>query len=48
MYYLCAKEFGWTITETDEQPVEMLDWVFKIANMVKQIERDNEQLESGA
>jgi len=43
LYYLCAKEFGWTIEETDNQPAGMLDWVIGIHNIVKQVEIDNQQ-----
>jgi len=42
IYYICAKEFGWTISETDEQPAATLDWVLSIHNIVKQVENDNQ------
>jgi hypothetical protein len=40
-YYVCAKEFGWTITETDEQPAALVDWLISIHNVVRQVENDN-------
>ena len=43
LYYFCAKEFGWTIEETNNQPAQMLDWVLAIAGFVKEVQRDNEQ-----
>lgn len=30
MYYICAKEFGWTIDETRNAPIHMLDWILQI------------------
>jgi hypothetical protein len=42
-YYLCAKEFGWTPQEADEQPAEMVDWIIKIFGIVREIENDREQ-----
>jgi hypothetical protein len=42
VYYYCAKEFGWTIEETDNQPAAMLDWVISIATVMKQVENDSE------
>lgn len=46
LYYFCAKEFGWTIEETDNQPAQMLDWVIAIAGIVKEVQNDNEQYRS--
>jgi hypothetical protein len=46
LYYFCAKEFGWTIEETDNQPAYMLDWVVAIAGTVKGVENDNQQHQS--
>ena len=43
LYFFCAKEFGWTINETDEQPIWMLDWVYQIAQIVRQVENDKQQ-----
>lgn len=34
VYYFCAREFGWTIEETDNQPAGMLDWIIAIHNQV--------------
>jgi hypothetical protein len=42
MYYICAKEFGWTIEETRSQPAKYLDWVLAIHGMMKGIESDQE------
>lgn len=41
-YYLCAKEFGWTPSEVDEQPAAILDWLISIHNVVRQVENDSE------
>ncbi|NBU93480.1 MAG: hypothetical protein EBS18_02815 [Actinobacteria bacterium] len=43
IYYLCAKEFGWTITETDNQPAGTVSWLLGINGIVKEIENDNNQ-----
>ena len=40
LYYVCAKEFGWTILETDEQPAAKIDWLISIHNIVRQVEND--------
>ena len=44
IYYYCAKEFGWTIEETDNQPAYFLDWVIEISKIVSQVENDKQQL----
>jgi hypothetical protein len=41
VFYLCAKEFGWTITETDEQPAGLVSWLLEINGVVKEIENDS-------
>jgi hypothetical protein len=41
IYYLCAKEFGWTVKETDEQPAYLVSWLLEINGTVKEIESDN-------
>ena len=41
-YYVCAKEFGWTIIETDEQPAALVDWLISIHGVIRQVENDNE------
>lgn len=46
MYYLCAKEFGWTIKETDEQPAHLVDWLLHISTTVKKVESDKAQPET--
>jgi hypothetical protein len=45
LYYICAKEFGWTVLETDEQPAAVLDWLISIHNIVRQVENDNNESE---
>jgi hypothetical protein len=40
VYYFCAKEFGWTIEETDNQPAAMVDWLMSIDTVMKQVESD--------
>jgi hypothetical protein len=45
LYYFCAKEFGWTIEETDNQPAGVLDYVIAIHNAVGE-KLDNKQSES--
>jgi hypothetical protein len=37
-YYLCAKEFGWTPEEVDNQPLSIVTWVLAISNAVKEVE----------
>lgn len=32
LYYRCAKEFGWTIEETQNQPAYYLTWIVGISN----------------
>jgi len=38
---LCAKEFGWTPQETDEQPAFMVDWILKILKISREVESGN-------
>jgi len=40
-YYICAKDFGWTPLEVDEQPAALLDWIIAISALVKKVESDN-------
>ena len=47
LYYVCAKEFGWTPTELDEQPAALIDWIVSIHNIVRQVEHDQQQYQSG-
>ena len=42
-YYLCAKEFGWTIKEFDEQPAYMATWVMAITQLAKEVENGRER-----
>jgi hypothetical protein len=37
-YYVCAKEFGWTPDEVDNQPVQKVAWVLAINNIVVEVE----------
>jgi hypothetical protein len=41
-YYLCAKTFGWTINEVDEQPVYLATWLMAIANMEKEVSNERQ------
>lgn len=36
-YYLCAKDFGWTVTETDEQPAALVSWMVAISSVVEEV-----------
>jgi hypothetical protein len=38
---VCAKEFGWTPLETDEQPAYLVDWIISISAIVKEVENDS-------
>lgn len=40
-YYTFAKEFGWTPTQIDEQPVYLLDWLMAIHQEVTKETDDN-------
>jgi len=42
LYYLCAKEFGWTIEETDNQPAHYLDWIVNFHKAVKEVNSDQD------
>ena len=35
LYYKCAKEFGWTIEETRNQPAYYLDWIIAISTALE-------------
>lgn len=37
-YYICAKEFGWTPDEVDNQPAHKVAWVIAINNIVVEVE----------
>lgn len=37
MYYTFARDFGWTPTEVDEQPVYLLDWLLAINNVMNEV-----------
>ena len=41
MYFVCAKEFGWTIKETDEQPANLVAWLVAMVDIF--YEGQNEQ-----
>jgi len=41
LYFLCAREFGWTILETDEQPAGLVSWLLEINGVIREIENDN-------
>ena len=44
---MCAKEFGWTPNETDEQPAYLVDWLLSISATVKKVESDNIKSQTG-
>jgi len=39
-YYICAKEFGWTPEETDNQPAHTISWLLAIHNAVIEVENE--------
>lgn len=39
-YYICAKEFGWTPDEVDNQPARVVSWVIAIHNVVTEVENE--------
>jgi hypothetical protein len=41
-YYVCAKEFGWTPEQVDNQPMQKLAWVIAIRNIVTEVENERE------
>jgi hypothetical protein len=41
LYYICAKQFGWTINEFNEQPAYMTHWLIAMAQL--EIEVENER-----
>jgi hypothetical protein len=43
LYYACAKEFGWTVQETDNQPAHMVDWMLKILKISREVSSGDEQ-----
>ena len=46
VYFTCAKEFGWTITETDEQPVYMTSWIMAISQIEIEVENERQSATS--
>lgn len=40
MYYIAAKEFGWTPLELDEQPAVIVDWIVAIATASSEAESE--------
>ena len=41
-YYLCAKTFGWTINEVDEQPAFLATWLMAIAEMENEVSNERQ------
>ena len=42
-YFLCAKEFGWTINEVDEQPAHTTAWLVAISQLMIEVENERER-----
>jgi hypothetical protein len=40
MYFMCAKEFGWTIKETDEQPAYLTAWLIAMAQTFYEVQNE--------
>lgn len=36
-YYLAADKFGWTPSQTDEQPAYLVDWLLAISVIVDEV-----------
>lgn len=41
-YYLCARDFGWTPEQVDEQPAALVDWLIAFRKMERNIEREHQ------
>jgi hypothetical protein len=42
-YYVCAKQFGWTPDEVDNQSMVKIAWVLAIHNAVVEVENERER-----
>ena len=42
-YYVCAKEFGWTPEQVDNQPMHKIAWVMAINNISTEVENERER-----
>jgi len=40
LYFIAAKEFGWTPNELDEQPAVIVDWLVAIATAHSEAEAE--------
>ena len=38
MYFMCAKEFGWTINETNEQPAYLTAWLIAMSQTFYEVQ----------
>jgi hypothetical protein len=39
-YFVCAKEFGWTIKETDEQPANTTSWLIAMVQAFYEVQNE--------
>jgi hypothetical protein len=47
LYYRCAKEFGWTVEETRNQPAYYLSWIISISNVLGELDDPEQHSSSG-
>jgi hypothetical protein len=40
MYFVCAKEFGWTVKETDEQPASAVSWMLAMIDIYYEVQNE--------
>lgn len=40
MYFICAKEFGWTVQETDNQPAESVAWLLAMVETYYEVQHE--------
>lgn len=45
-YYICAKDFGWTPEQVDNQPMQKLAWILAIRNVVIEVDNERERQSS--
>jgi hypothetical protein len=39
-YWACAKKFGWTPNEVDEQPASIVEWVLSINSAIDEVKAE--------
>jgi hypothetical protein len=42
LYYICAKQFGWTINEYLEQPAHITHWLIAISQLEAEVENERQ------